>query len=75
VLKRAVNARLHALRSHKLGQFGELLHKMKVWATRGGVGVGRATALLFAEGGARVVIARRRSERLDCGFMTLFDYV
>jgi len=28
VLKRAVNARLHALRSHKRAQFGGLLHKM-----------------------------------------------
>jgi len=28
VLKRAVNARLHALRSHKRGKSGGLLHKM-----------------------------------------------
>ena len=28
----AVNVRLHAPRSHKRGQFGGLLHKMKVWA-------------------------------------------
>jgi hypothetical protein len=75
VLKRAVNARLHALRSQKRGQFGGLLHKMKVWATGGGAGIGRATALLFGEGGARVVITSRHSEPLDFGFMTLFDYV
>jgi hypothetical protein len=35
--------------------------------------VGRATVLLFAEGG--VVIEGRRSERLDYGFMTVFDYI
>jgi hypothetical protein len=57
------------------GQFGGLLHKMKVWATGGGAGIARATASLFAEGGARVVITGRRSEPLDFGFMTLFDYV
>jgi hypothetical protein len=33
VLKRAVNARLHALRSHKRGQFGGPLHKKKTCAT------------------------------------------
>ena len=32
MLKRAVNARLYARRSHNWGQFGELLHRMKVWA-------------------------------------------
>jgi hypothetical protein len=32
VLKHAVNARLHALRSHKGGQFSGLLHKVKLWA-------------------------------------------
>jgi hypothetical protein len=57
------------------GQCGELLHKMKAWATGGGVGIGRATPLLFAGGGARVVITSRGSEPLDFGFMRLFDYV
>jgi len=32
VLKRAVNAQLHALRSQNWGQFGGLLHRIKVWA-------------------------------------------
>ena len=32
MLKRAVEARLRALRSRKRGQFGGLPHKMKVWA-------------------------------------------
>jgi hypothetical protein len=73
VLKRAVNARLHALRSHKRGQSGGLLHKMKVWTTSGGVGIGRATALLLGEGAGRAVIEGRSSEPLDFGFM--FDYV
>ncbi len=75
MLKRAVNARLHALRSHKRGQFGRPLHKMKVLATGGGAGFGRAIELLFAEGGARVVITGRRSEPLDFRFMTVLDYV
>ena len=75
MLKRAVNAPLHALRSHKRGQFGGLLHKMRVWATGGGAGMGRAKTMLFAEGGASVVITRRCSEPLDFGFMTLFDYL
>jgi hypothetical protein len=75
VLKRAVNARPHAPRSHKRDHFGGLLHKMKVAATGGVAGIGRATASLLAEGGARVVITGRRSEPLDLGFMTLFDYV
>ena len=32
MLKRAVNAQLHALRSQNWGQFGGLLHRIKVWA-------------------------------------------
>ncbi len=47
---RVVGAQLNALRSHKQGQVGGLLHELKVWATSGGAGIGRATALLFAEG-------------------------
>ncbi len=43
--------------------------------TCGRAGIGRAKALLFAEGGASVVITGRRSEPLDFGFMTLFDYL
>jgi len=66
VLKRAVNAQLHALRSYKRGQFGRLLHKMKVWATSGGVGIGRATVLLFGEGGGRAVIEGRRPHQSRC---------
>jgi len=73
VLKRAVNARLHALRSHKRGQFVGLLHKMKVLATGGGASIRGAIALLFAEGGVRVVIPGRRSEPLDFRFMTVLD--
>jgi len=41
VLKRAVNARLRALKSHKPDQFGGLLHRLKVWATGAGVGIGK----------------------------------
>ena len=73
MLKRAANARLHALRSHKRGQFGGLPHRKKVWATSVGVGIGRATALLFGEGRGRAVIEGRSSEPFDLGFM--FDYV
>ena len=31
MLKRAVNAQTHALRSHNWGQFGALLHRIRVW--------------------------------------------
>jgi hypothetical protein len=40
-----------------------------------GGAIGRAPALLFAEGGARVVITSRRSEPFDFGFIALFDCV
>lgn len=49
MLKHAVNARLHVLRLHKRGQFGRLPHKLRIWARRGGAGIGGATALRFAE--------------------------
>ena len=54
MLKRAVKARLRALRSRKRGQFGGLPHKMKFWArvvelaSLLGRSIGGATATAFA---------------------------
>jgi hypothetical protein len=79
VLKRAVNARLHALRSNKRGQFGGLLHKMKVSATGAGVGIAE-DSVAVRQRCSKSVITGRRSEPLDFGLMmtlmmTLFDYM